>query len=351
MIVTNGEKVFKACGCDAVYAASEELLRYITGFVAENGFVIVDKDGTTLFTDKRYIEAAEKLLEGSGVKVVLYKQGEALERLAKYDSVGISFDQTSVSEYSTFEKAGVKMVNVDDKFTALMQVKNEWELSRIQKACEIAEDAFLELLPEIKEGMTESEVAALLEYKMRKKGAQGVSFDTIVAFGAHAAVPHHETGDTKLGFGDEILIDFGCKVDGYCSDITRTFLFGDDGKHEEFKKAYAHVLKAHELAKEKIVAGMTGKQADAIAREYLKENGYGELFTHSLGHGIGLRIHEMPSVSPKGEKELCDGMVFSDEPGVYVAGEYGIRIEDTVTLENGKVKSFMHKTDKNLIVL
>ena len=145
--------------------------------------------------------------------------------------------------------------------------------------------------------------------------------------------------------------DFGCKVNGYCSDITRTFLFGDDGKHEEFKKAYEHVLTAHELAKEKIVAGMTGKQADAIARDYLKENGYGHLFTHSLGHGIGLNVHEKPGISPKGEQELLDGMVFSDEPGVYVAGEYGIRIEDTVALENGKVKSFMSKTDRKLIIL
>lgn len=351
MVKTNGEKVFQVCGCEAVYAASEELLRYITGFVAENGFVIVDKEGTTLFTDRRYIEAAEKLLSGSGVKAVLYKQGEALERLAKYSSVGISFDRTSVSEYTTFEKAGVKMVNVDDKFTALMQVKNDWELECIQKACEIAEDAFLELLPEIKEGMTEKEVAALLEYKMRKLGAEGTSFDTIVAFGAHAAVPHHETGDTRLQFGDEILIDFGCKVNGYCSDITRTFLFGDDGKHERFKEAYAHVLRAHWLVQEQLTAGMTGKQADEIARGYLTENGLGELFTHSLGHGIGLRVHESPSVSMRGETPLVDGMVFSDEPGVYVAGEYGIRIEDTITLKDGKVKSFMNKTDKNLIVL
>ena len=128
-----------------------------------------------------------------------------------------------------------------------MSVKDEWELSNIAKACEIAEVAFNDLLPEIKEGMTETEVAALLEYKMRKLGAQGTSFATIVAFGPHAAVPHHETGTTKLKFGDEILIDFGCKVNGYCSDITRTFLFGDDGKHEEFKKAYDAVLTAHEL--------------------------------------------------------------------------------------------------------
>ena len=198
---------------------------------------------------------------------------------------------------------------------------------------------------------TETAVAAMLEYNMRKLGAQGLSFETIVAFGANAAVPHHETGLKTLKFGDEILIDFGCRVNGYCSDITRTFLFGDDGKHEEFKKAYKCVLEAHLLAQQKIVAGMTGKEADAVAREYLKACGYGELFTHSLGHGIGLNVHEMPSISPRGETALCDGMVFSDEPGVYKAGEFGIRIEDTVTLMNGKIKSFMSKTDKSLVIL
>ena len=351
MVCTNGKKILALSDCQAVYTSCLYQLRYITGLEPENGCAIVDETGTTLYTDMRYMEAAEKLLTGTDVKPVLYNQGELLKRLATYNSVGISFDQTTHSEYLALEKAGVKMQNVDSAYERAMTVKNEWELANIAKACQIAEDGFNALLPEIKEGMTETEVAALLEYKMRAFGAQGLSFETIVAFGAHAAVPHHETGMTKLEFGDEILIDFGCKVNGYCSDITRTFLFGDDGKHEEFKKAYAHVLSAHNLAQEKITSGMTGKQADAIARDYLKEKGYGELFTHSLGHGIGLNVHEKPSISPKGEQTLCDGMVFSDEPGVYKAGEYGIRIEDTVTLENGKIKSFMGKTQKDLLIL
>ena len=351
MITTNGKKVLNACDCEAVYTSCEYMMKYLTGLGPENGCVIVDKTGTTLYTDMRYMEAAEKFLKGTDVTPVLYKKNEVLERLAGYASVGISFNQTAHVEYLTLEKAGVSLVNVDEAFTTAMIVKNDWELGNIAKACEIAEDAFNELLPEIKEGMTETEVAAILEYKMRKLGAEGLAFATIVAFGAHAAVPHHETGLTKLCYGDEILIDFGCRVNGYCSDITRTFLFGDDGKHEAFKKAYACVLAAHELAKEKIVTDMTGKEADAIARDFLKANGYGELFTHSLGHGIGLNVHEQPSISPRGDKPLCDGMVFSDEPGVYKAGEYGIRIEDTVTLENGKIKSFMHKTKRELLIL
>lgn len=351
MVVTNGKRVLELSSVEAVYASCEHLLRYLTGFEAENGCAIVDKTGTTFYTDRRYIEAAEKFFLGSDVTPKLYTQKEVLERLAGYGSVGISFDWTSYSEYLALEKAGAKMQNIDKAINTATSVKNEWELSRIAKACEIAEDAFLALLPKIKEGMTETEVATELEFNMRKLGAQGVSFATIVAFGAHAAVPHHETGDTKLKFGDEILIDFGCKVDGYCSDITRTFLFGDDGNHEEFKKAYQAVLTAHNLVQEKATAGMTGIEIDGIARNYLKEQGYGELFTHSLGHGIGLNVHEAPSISPKGEGKIENGMVFSDEPGVYVVGEYGIRIEDTVYFKDGKIKSFMSKTDKNLIIL
>ena len=351
MVYSNGQKILQLSGCEAVYTSCAFQMTYITGMGPENGCVIVDKDGVTLYTDMRYMEAAEKLFAGTDIQPAIYKRDEVLNRLAGYNCVGISFDQTNYTEYLALEKAGVKTQNIDEAYTQAMIVKNDWELDNIAKACGIAEDAFNELLPEIREGMTETEVAALLEYKMRKLGAQGLSFDTIVAFGAHAAVPHHETGLTKLRFGDEILIDFGCKVNGYCSDITRTFLFGDDGKHEEFKKAYAAVLKAHNLVKEKAAAGMTGKEVDAIARDSLKADGYGDLFTHSLGHGIGLNVHEKPFVSPKGEQPLENGMVFSDEPGAYAAGEYGIRIEDTVTLKDGKVFSFMSKTNRNLIIL
>lgn len=352
MKLTNGQKVLAECGCEAVYTSCEYMMRYLTGMAAENGCVIVDKNGSTFYTDSRYMEAAKKFFDGTDVTPVLGKRSEIVERLAGYSSVGISFKETSHAEFLKLAEAGVKAVDADEAFTKSMIVKNEWELINIERACEIAENAFNMLLPEIREGMTETAVAAMLEYNMRKLGAQGLSFDTIVAFGANGAVPHHETGLTVLKFGDPVLIDFGCKVNGYCSDITRTFLFGDDGKHEEFKKAHAHVLRAHELVQEKAVAGMTGVEVDAIARDYLKANGYGDLFTHSLGHGIGLNVHEAPGVSPKAsDKPLENGMVFSDEPGVYVEGEFGIRIEDTVVLQNGKIKSFMGRTQKSLMIL
>lgn len=352
MTYTNGKKVLDASGFDAVYTSCEYMCRYLTGMAAEDGCVLVDKSGVTFYTDSRYIEAAKKLFDGTDVTPTVQKRAEIVARLAKYPSVGISFRETRHEEYLTLENAGIKLFNADEAFTKCMLVKSEWELLNIERACQIAEDAFNMLLPKIREGMTETTVAAMLEYNMRKLGAQGLAFETIVAFGANGAVPHHETGLTVLKFGDPVLIDFGCRVNGYCSDITRTFLFGDDGKHEDFKRAYAHVLKAHLLAQEKIVAGMNGVQADAVAREYLNEKGYGQLFTHSLGHGIGLNVHEAPALSPRASEALLrDGMVFSDEPGVYIEGEFGIRIEDTVTLKNGKIKSFMGNTQKTLLIL
>ena len=198
--------------------------------------------------------------------------------------------------------------------------------------------------------MTENEVAAELEYLMRKYGASGTSFPTIVAFGKNASVPHHETGLTKLRFGDAVLIDFGCKTGGYCSDCTRTFLFGDDKKHGEFKAAYERVLTAHNLVKEGVTDGISGKAADAFARDYLAKFGLDKYFTHSLGHGIGVNVHEHPYLSPKSENLLRNGMVFSDEPGVYFEGDFGIRIEDTIALIDGKVVS-LTDSDKKLLIL
>ena len=268
-----------------------------------------------------------------------------------YHTIGVPYQHVSVAALRLYEREGHETVDCMPAIARAMLIKTPEELANIARACEIAEDAFLSLLPELKEGMTESETAALLEYKMRSLGASGVSFDTICAFGENGSVPHYETGTRKLRFGDPILLDFGCKFNGYCSDITRTFLFGDDGKHEEFKLLHAKVLMAHELVKERVAAGMTGREADAIARNYLHSKGLKDCFTHSLGHGVGLQIHEPPYLSPRSDEALEDGMVFSDEPGVYLCGKLGIRIEDTVTIREGRVVSFMTKTDRSCLIL
>ncbi len=344
-------KLFTETGADAVFVECDFLRRYLTGFYSTDGYVLLTAERCIFFADLRYFEAAEKALRGSAVEVVEGGYREALEAAKPYHTLGVPYPFVSVSALRLYEKDGHETVDCMPAFKRAMLIKTERELSLIQTACTIAEDAFNALLPEIREGMQEREVAALLEYRMRQLGASGTSFDTIVAFGENASVPHHETGERTLKFGDPILIDFGCKYEGYCSDITRTFLFGDDGKHEEFKKIHEIVLTAHELVKEKTAAGMTGKAADAIARDYLREKGLAEYFTHSLGHGIGLQIHEYPVLSPRGEEALEDGMVFSDEPGVYIAGKLGVRIEDSLCMKGGRAVSFMTRTSRKALIL
>lgn len=348
--MNNAQKIFELTGADAVFTEQDFLRKYLTGFSSSFGYVITDKNGSTFYTDSRYLEAAKSALCDKQIKVEQYNaKVNVYDLLKDYKSIAIPVALTYAPRYNKIVDLGVKIIDSMPAFNKAMSIKSKEELACIKKACEITDQSFVELLSHVKEGMTEIELAAELEYLMRKKGANGTSFDSIVAFGANSSVPHHETGNTRLKRGDVVLIDFGCKVDGYCSDCTRTFLFGDNG-NEKFKSAYEHVLKAHQLVKEKAYSGISGVECDAIARDYLREKGLDKYFTHSLGHGIGLQIHEYPSVSPGAVNKLENGMVFSDEPGVYFEGEFGIRIEDTITLKDGKVIS-LTDSNKNLIIL
>ncbi|MDE6585307.1 MAG: aminopeptidase P family protein [Clostridia bacterium] len=349
MTHTNAKKIYGLVGAEAVLTEQSDLRQYLTGISTSFGYVLIDKSGTVFYTDSRYLEAAEAALAGTDIQVKQFSG--TLENLLKdYKEIAIPAARTYYPDYLKLIDAGKKIVDSGKAFFEAMSIKQEYELEYIKKACEITDRAFVDLLPRIKEGMSENEVAAELEYLMRLYGASGTSFDTIVAFSKNSSIPHHETGGDRLKFGDVILIDYGCKVGGYCSDCTRTFLFGDDKKHGEFIKNYNHVLNAHMLVKEKIKVGMTGREADAIARKYLEEHGLDKYFTHSLGHGIGINVHEYPNISPKSLHILQDGMVFSDEPGVYFEGDYGIRIEDTIAFKDGKVLS-LTDSDKQLIIL
>ncbi|MGN1060838.1 MAG: aminopeptidase P family protein [Candidatus Coproplasma sp.] len=350
-MINRTKKVFEGVEADALVTEHEDLRFYLTGFASSFGVVVCDGAGAKFYTDSRYLEAAQKSLNGSGIEVLEYPRGTALsELLNRYKTIAMPLDRISANEYNTLVNSGFTVVDSSSAFKDAMAVKDDGEIENIKLACVATDRAFEELLPLIKEGMTENEVAAQLEFLMRKHGASGTSFETICAFGANASVPHHETGKSVLKFGDPVLIDFGCKINGYCSDCTRTFLFGDDGRHEEFKNVYDKVYSAHMLVKEKFTEGMLGCEGDAIAREYLTKYDLSKYFTHSLGHSLGVNIHEFPNLSPSDKNVFKNGMVFSDEPGVYIAGQLGIRIEDTVTLSGGKVVSLTN-SDKKLIIL
>lgn len=334
----------------AVLLTDETQRMYFTGFKSSFGYVIVTKTKTAFFTDKRYAYAAENNLKVKGIEVFVFS---GLDEIKKYltelgiKTIGIDYTLTTVDEFKSLKALGFKFKDVSEKLNKLFAVKNPEEIKLIKKACFIAEKSFYEILPFVKKGITEKQLANELEYAMLKNGAEKTSFDTIVAFGANSAVPHHETGDTVLTENQPVLIDFGCKVGGYCSDCTRTFFFGEPT--EEFVNAYEATLKANIEAENKVTCGMTCKQADAVARDVLGSYGLADAFTHSLGHGIGINIHEYPYLSPKrGDAVLKNKMVFSIEPGVYFDGKFGIRIEDTVTLSGGKIKRLFND-DKNLI--
>lgn len=343
--------ILAASGADALFLEQDFLRRYVTGFYSTDGYVVADGKGCSFFADPRYFEAASAQLAGSFVRVEPGAFEAAVARAQGHKTLGVPFPFISRAACARLEERAFALTDCMPALKEAMKVKSADEIAKIARACEIAEDGLNATFPRLKEGMTEREAAAVLEYEMRMRGADGTSFETIVAFGAGSSVPHHETGDTKLKFGDVVLIDYGCKVEGYCSDCTRTFLFGDDGRHEDFKTHYALVLKAHEQVKAELVSGMTGRQADEIARSIFRQAGLDKFFTHSLGHGIGLQIHEYPVLSPRGEEVLTDGMVFSDEPGLYFEGRYGIRIEDSVYLKDGKAVSFMRKLPRDLIIL
>ena len=319
---------------DIALITDEKERLYYLGFHSTAGYAVVTRTSVSFVVDNRYFKAAEKNLSKKGVKVISGADYSALTKIAEESgakTLGIDFTKVTIAEYENLKKLGYDYADISSELTAMAAIKSDEELKYIKKACDIAEKSWLNVLPFIKEGITEKQLAAELEYNFRKLGAGGTSFDTIVAFGKNAAVPHHETGDTKLKKNQCVLMDFGCLYKGYCSDMTRTMFFGEPD--EEFERIYLAVLLAHKTAAANIRAGITGKEADKYARDVLESLGYGRYFTHSLGHGIGVNIHEFPTLSPRGEAVLEDGMVFSDEPGVYLNGKFGVRIEDSCYLK------------------
>lgn len=225
--------------------------------------------------------------------------------------------------------------------------KTEEEIKKLEIASKIADECFNYICNNIKVGMTEIEVAQMMDTFMLENGAEGLSFETIVGSGINSAQIHSTPTDKKIESGDVVLLDFGCKYQGYCSDISRTIFI--ENITDKQKQIYDLVLEAQLFATEKISEGMVACQADALARDVIKNKDYD--FAHALGHGVGTEVHESPVISPKNDKDILENnMVFTIEPGIYLENEFGIRIEDTVVLENGKVRS-LNKVTKDIIII
>ena len=316
-----------------------DLIFYYTNFRIEDGFLVIHGEDKFLYTDKRYYSSAMKTARAT-VRLIDTSSLEFLLDELNVKRVGILYPLTSVEFYEKLKALSVEIFNAYDLVIDKTSVKSLEEIHLIKNSCAVLEKSLKKALNSLTEGISENEFAGLIEYNFKLFGAEKPAFDTIVAFGEGTAVPHYKTGNVLLKKNMPVLIDCGCVVNGYNSDITRSFYYGNAPKN--YKDAFSAVLNAHFLALNCISPNMLGKEADAISRNYLISKGYGEYFTHSLGHGVGVKVHEFPTLSPKSEFVLRNGNVFSIEPGVYFDNKFGIRIEDTVYLENGKVKSFFN---------
>ena len=327
----------RANHCDGVLITEAENLCYATGFVGLEGMVLVTADGKGYcFTDSRYIEAAEKAIAPWGYLViqpdVSYPQCVAqLCQEHKLESLLFEDQDMTVASHARYTAAvPAKLIPAGEAFSETREVKEEIEVERIVAAQRIAEKALEEILPLIKPGAVEREVAAELDYRMARLGSTGVSFQTIFVSGAKSSLPHGTPGDKKIEAGDFVTIDFGAMVGGYHSDMTRTFAVGF--ATDEMKKVYNTVLEAQLAGIEAFAVGKPGSQVDKAARDIIEAAGYGPYFGHGLGHSLGLNIHENPRAAKTYHREFVQGNIVTIEPGIYLPGKFGVRIEDMVYL-------------------
>ncbi len=336
----NGRNVFndiKSNGFDCALFFDETSQHYLSDFYTTDGVVIVSEKETALFTDTRYIEAAEKSIadgDSPDVKAYLMKGGifETVKNyLNEINAKRVCIDPNLVTVKcleSLKEKCGQEFGFMSDICLKHRKVKTASEVEKIRKAQAITDKAFSHILGFINEDRAEVEVAAELEYFMRKNGATGLAFETISVSGKNSSLPHGVPTASNLTKNSFLTMDYGAKFDGYCSDMTRTVVLGHADK--EMKRIYNTVLTAQSEAMKYIRAGVSCKAADKVAREVITDAGYGEYFGHSLGHSLGLEIHELPAVSPKSEETLVAGNIVTVEPGIYIPGKYGVRIENMV---------------------
>lgn len=343
---------FQRLGVDGMLVTSEYNRRYMTGFTGSAGMVLISADKALFITDFRYTEQAAK--QCVGYEVVLQKgliQDEVAEQAKKLGINKLGFEENHVtySAFKTYDQTiEAELVPVADEIEKLRLIKTDSEIKILKGAAAIADAAFTHILEFIRPGRTELEVSNELEFFMRKQGATSSSFDIIVASGYRSALPHGVASDKVIETGDFVTLDYGAYYNGYVSDITRTVAVGNAS--DKLKKIYDIVLEAQLRGMAGIKPGMTGKEADALTRNLITEKGYGEYFGHSTGHGIGLEVHEGPGLSFRSDTILEPGMVVTVEPGIYIAGLGGVRIEDDTVITLDHNESLTHST-KELIIL
>lgn len=336
----------------AFFVTELKNIRYLSNFTGSAGAILVTMEKAYFITDFRYTSQASQQAEGfelrihqTGINQEVYEILQA----EKIQTVGIEAINMNVQQYLAIQDLFTAQIKPTTAFVEeLRQVKDDSEVELIQKACEITDQAFNHILTFIKPGVSEIEVANELERFLKSKGASAMSFETIVASGVRSSMPHGVASNKIIETGDVVTLDFGCYYQGYTSDMTRTIAVGSIS--EKMQEIYDIVLAAHQKVIEGAKAGMTGKEIDALARDYISEKGYGEYFGHSTGHGIGLDVHEMPAISWKNEQPIKIGMVITNEPGIYLPDIGGVRIEDDLLITDSGNES-LNRSPKELIII
>lgn len=322
---------------------------YYSGFTSGDAYLLISKDRRIIITDSRYtIQAKEQAKDFDVADISRGWEkifGDIPENLIRFED-----EKMTVAEYSRLRAAahGKELVRSQRDIDAPRRIKDSDEIRLISEAEKIGDDAFSYVLGLVRPGMTELEVALELETHMKKNGASGLSFETIAASGVRSAMPHGAASGKVIEKGDFLTLDFGCVYKGYCSDMTRTIVVGR--ANERQREIYGVVLKAQQAAIDGIHEGIACSEADAIARRIISDAGYGENFGHSLGHSVGIEIHESPNFSPKSKDTLENGNVLSVEPGIYIDGFGGVRIEDLIAVSDGEIIDLTH-SPKELIEL
>lgn len=325
------------------YLTDSADMRYYSGFTGE-GAVIVGKNERIILTDGRYTEKAES--ESNFEVLNSLNHTEKLKSIGK--SVIIQSESITYEKVRSFLNNGIKISEQKVDFEELRSQKDDYEIECLKKAAEIAEKSLNDVLPFVKPGVTERELSAKLDYFMILNGGEKSSFDTIFISGKNTSMPHGVPGDNVIKDGDFVTVDFGCVYKGYCSDMTRTFAI--TYATDEMKNVYETVKVAQIDAQNSIKCGVYAKDVDKIARDYIKSKGYGEYFVHSTGHGVGLKIHEKPNLSPRSDVLLKENHIVTVEPGIYIPGKFGVRIENTVVVRTDFAEC-LQKFQKELIIL
>ena len=339
---------------DALLLTSVYNRLYAAQYRVAEGVAVVTREGAYYFTDSRYIEAAEKNLKGFTVRMT-HPGSSEIERINEVigehtiKKLGFEENDMTYGDYLRYNEAlHAVLVPMQAKIDAFRATKEPWEIELMRKAQAITDQTFSELCKIIQAGMTEKELEAELLYRLYKHGAEGPSFDPIVVSGPNTSLPHGVPGERKLEFGDFITMDFGCIYGGYCSDMTRTVALGFVS--EEMDKVYKTVLKAQLAGIAATKAGVAGRDIDGTSRKVIADAGYGDYFGHGYGHSLGILIHEAPNANTRNDQPMPAGAVVSAEPGIYLPGKFGVRIEDvTVITETGC--EVLTKSPKNLIIL